>query len=72
MYVGLTLAVDDYPAVVLGGVLRDLLAGELHGLLVVAIVVHGGEASMPKLWSEKVLVFVRSIAVLYSPSVPLL
>ena len=63
---------DDYPAVVLGSVLRDLLAGELHGLLVVAFTVHGGEACMFKLCSRKVLVFQCSIAVLYSPSVPLL
>ena len=46
---GLTFAVDDYPAVVLGSVLCDLLAGELHGLLVVAIAVHGGEAYMLEL-----------------------
>jgi hypothetical protein len=70
--VGLTFAVDNYPAVVFGSVLRDLLASELHGLLVVAIVVHGGETSMLKLYGRKVLVFLRFIAVLYSPSVPLL
>jgi hypothetical protein len=64
--------VDNYPAVVFGSVLRDLLASELHGLLVVAIVVHGGEASMLKLCGIKALVFLRFIAVLYSPSVPLL
>ena len=52
MDVGLTFAVDDYPAVVLGGVLRDLLASELHGLLVIALVIHGGEASMLKLCSK--------------------
>jgi hypothetical protein len=70
--VGLTFAVNNDPAVIFGSVLGDLLAGELHGLLVVAIVIHGGEASMLKLCSRKVLVFVRSIAVLYGPSVPLL
>lgn len=69
---GLTFAVDDYPAVIFGSVLRDLLARELHSLLVVAIVVHGGEAYVLKLYSEKVLFFVRAIAVLYSPSVALL
>lgn len=69
---GLTFAVDDYPAVIFGSVLRDLLARELHSLLVVAIVVHGGEAYVLKLCSEKVLFFVRVIAVLYSPSVALL
>jgi hypothetical protein len=42
---------NDYPAVIFGGVFRDLLTGELHGLLVVAVVVHGGEASMLKLCS---------------------
>jgi hypothetical protein len=52
--IGLTFAVDDYPAVILGGVLRDLLASELHGLLVVAIVIHGGEACTLKLCSKKV------------------
>ena len=41
---GLTFAVDDYPAVIFGGVLCDLLARELHGLLVVAIAIHFGEA----------------------------
>ena len=71
-YGGLTFAVYDHPAVVLGSVLRDLLAGELHGLLAVAIAVHGGEAYVFKLCSEKVLVFQCSIAVLYSPSVLLL
>ena len=70
---GLTFAVDDYPAVVLGGMLRDLLAGELHGLLVVAIVIHGGEAYMLKLCSKKS----TRLPTLYrcavcSPSVPLM
>jgi hypothetical protein len=40
---------DDNPAVIFGGVLRNLFAGELHGLLVIAVVVHGGEAYMLKL-----------------------
>ena len=40
---------DDNPAVILSGVFRDLLAGELHGLLVIAVVIHGGEAYMLKL-----------------------
>ena len=62
---------DDYPAVVFGSVLRDLLASELHGLLIVAIVIHGGEACTFKLCGGKALVFARSIAVLYSPSAPL-
>jgi hypothetical protein len=52
-------------------VLRDLFAGELHGLLVIAVVIHGGEAYVPKMCSKRVLVFQRSIAVLYSTSVPL-
>ena len=53
---------DDYPAIVLGSVLCDLLAGELHGLLVIAIAVHGGEAYVPTLRSKR-----YSIVVLYGP-----
>jgi hypothetical protein len=44
--------VDDHPAIILGSVLGDFLAGELHGLLVIAIAVHCGEAYMPKLCSK--------------------
>ena len=44
---------DDYPAIILGSVLCDFLASELHGLLIIAIAVHGGEAYMPKLSSER-------------------
>jgi hypothetical protein len=51
---GLTFAVDNYPAVIFRGVLRDLLAGELHGLLVVAIAIHGGEVYTFKLCNKKV------------------
>jgi hypothetical protein len=65
-HIGPTFAVDDNPAVILGGVLRDLLAGELHGLLVVAVavVIHGGEAYVLKLCSKRILVFQRNVAVL--------
>lgn len=68
-YVGLTFTVHDHPAVIFGSVLRDLLAGELHGLLVVAVVIHGSEAYMLKLCSKRLLVFQRSIAVLCIVSV---
>jgi hypothetical protein len=53
MYSGLTFAVDDYPTIILGSVLCDLLACELHGLLVIAIAIHCGEAYASKLCSEK-------------------
>jgi hypothetical protein len=44
---------DDYPAVILGVVLRDLLARELHRLGVIAIVVHRGERYVSNLCSKK-------------------
>jgi hypothetical protein len=59
--------VDDHPAIILGSVLGDFLAGELHGLLVIAIAVHCGEAYMPKLCSKSYSSSKRSIVVLYGP-----
>jgi hypothetical protein len=53
MGIGLTSAVDDHPAIILGVVLRDLLACELHRLGVIAIVVHCGEWCMSKLRSKR-------------------